>query len=183
MPSVRAASGASTCFPPPALVLTCWSSGGGKSGSVASASGAGSAGVNPSGADGSGAGAAVTGPALVDSSRVDDPGARVVEAGFSSRFTALAALMKSSPSSCKSKKAACLLCYQMQTYSVDFFLTALFTRKACRDVSVAGGGVSPAGGVVPATAMVTAAAADGAAPTSSGSVLGEEVEGLQKGHC
>jgi hypothetical protein len=71
----------------------------------------------------------------------------------------------------------------MQTYSVDFFLTALFTHKACRGVSVAGNGVSPAGGVVPATPMVTAAAADGAAPTSSGSVLGEEVEGLQKGHC
>jgi hypothetical protein len=91
--------------------------------------------------------------------------------------------MKSSLSSCKSKKAACLLCNQMQTYSVDFFLTALFTRKACHDVSVAGGGVSPAGGVVPATAMVTAAVANGPAPSSSGSVLGEEVEGLQKGHC
>jgi hypothetical protein len=71
----------------------------------------------------------------------------------------------------------------MQTYSVDFFLTALFTRRACRGVSTAGDEVSPAGGVVPATAMVTAAVADGAAPTSSGSVLGEEVEGLQKGHC
>jgi hypothetical protein len=71
----------------------------------------------------------------------------------------------------------------MQTYSVDFFSTALFTRKSYRGVSVAGDGVSPAGGVVPATAMVTAAAADGAAPTSSGSVLGEEVEGLQQGHC
>jgi hypothetical protein len=71
----------------------------------------------------------------------------------------------------------------MQTYSVDFFLMALFTRKACRGIFVAGGGVSPASGAVPATATVTAAAADGAAPTSSGSVLGEEVEGLQKGHC
>jgi hypothetical protein len=70
----------------------------------------------------------------------------------------------------------------MQTYSVDFFLMALFTRKACHGVFVAGGGVSPASGVVPATAMVTAAAADGAAPTSSGSVLGDEVEGLQRGH-
>jgi hypothetical protein len=101
VPSVGVASGASTCFPPPAPASTCWSSGGGKSGSVASASGARSARVDPSGADGSGAGAAVTGPALVDSSRVDDPGAWVVEASFSLRFTALAALMKSSLSSCK----------------------------------------------------------------------------------
>jgi hypothetical protein len=67
----------------------------------------------------------------------------------------------------------------MQTYSVDFFLTALFTRKAWRGVSVAGGEVSPAGDVVPATAVGTTVAADGAAPTSLGSVLGEEVEGLQ----
>jgi hypothetical protein len=71
----------------------------------------------------------------------------------------------------------------MQTYSVDFFLMALFTRKACHGVSIAGGGISPAGGVVPVTAMVTAAAADGAVSTSSGSVLGEEVDGLQKGYC
>jgi hypothetical protein len=56
---------------------------------------------------------------------------------------------------------------------------ALFTRKASRGVSVAGGWVSPAGGAVPTMAMVTAVVADGAAPTSSGSVLGEEAEGLQ----
>jgi hypothetical protein len=56
---------------------------------------------------------------------------------------------------------------------------ALFTRKACRGVSVAGGGVSLASGMVPTTAMVTATAADGAAPASLGSVLGKEVEGLQ----
>jgi hypothetical protein len=68
----------------------------------------------------------------------------------------------------------------MQTYSVDFFLMALFTRKACRGISVAGGGVSPANGAVPATAMVTAAVADGAAPSSSGSVREEEAEGLQE---
>jgi hypothetical protein len=61
-------------------------------GSVASASGAGSAGTDPSGADGSGAGAAVTAPALEDSSRVDESGAGVVEAGVSWRSTALAAL-------------------------------------------------------------------------------------------
>jgi hypothetical protein len=144
-----------------------------------STSGASSAGVDPLGADGSGAGTAMTGPTLVDSSRVDDPGAGVVVAGFSWRFTALAALMKSTQSSYKSKKAECLLSNQMQTYSADFFLTALFTHKVCRGVSVAGGGVSPAGGVVPATAMVTAVVADGAASTSSGLILGKEVEGLQ----
>jgi hypothetical protein len=81
------------------------------------------------------------------------------------------------------EKSVRLLCNQMQTYSVDCFLMALFTRKACRGVSVAGGGVSPASGVVPSTAMVTAMAADGAAPASLGSVLGDEVEGLQRGHC
>jgi hypothetical protein len=101
--SVGAASGASTCSPPPAPVSTCWSSGGRKSGSIASALRAGSAGADPSGADGSGAGAAVTGPALVDSSWVEDPGARVVEAGVSWRSTALAALMKSIQSLDKSK--------------------------------------------------------------------------------
>jgi hypothetical protein len=103
VPSVGAASGALASSPPPAPVLTCWSSGGGKSGSVASSSGAGSAGVDPSGADASGDGAAMTGPALADSSRVDDPGAGVVAAGFSWRSAALAALMKSSQSSYKSK--------------------------------------------------------------------------------
>jgi hypothetical protein len=70
-----------------------------------------------------------------------------------------------------------------ETYNVDFFLMALFNRKACRGFSVARGGASPASGVVPATAMVMAMAADGAAPASLGSVLGEEVEGLQTGHC
>jgi hypothetical protein len=77
------------------------------------------------------------------------------------------------------KKSERLLCNQMQTYSVDFFLMALFTRKAYRGVSIAGGGVSPASGAVPATATVTAAVADGAAPSSSGSVREEEAEGLQ----
>jgi hypothetical protein len=97
--------------------------------------------VDPSGADGSGAGAATTGPALEDSARVDDPGVEVVVAGFSWSFTALAALVKSSLLSYKSKKEECLLCNQMQTYSADFFLMAFFTRKARRGVSVAGGGV------------------------------------------
>jgi hypothetical protein len=73
------------------------------------------------------------------------------------------------------------LCNQVQTYSVNFFLMALFTRKACRGISVAGGGVSPANGTVPATAMVTAAVAYGAAPSSSsGSAREEEAEGLQE---
>jgi hypothetical protein len=98
-------------------------------------------GVDPPGADGSGVGVAVVGPAPEDSARVDDPGAEVVVAGFSWSFTALAALMKSSPLSYKSKRAECLLCNQMQTYSVDFFLTAFFTCKARRRVSVAGSGV------------------------------------------
>jgi hypothetical protein len=57
---------------------------------------------------------------------------------------------------------------------------ALFTRKACRGISVAGGGVSPANGAVPATAMVTAAAADRAFSSSSGSARKEEAEGLQE---
>jgi hypothetical protein len=48
-----------------------------------SAPGVGSAGADPSGADGSGADAAVTGPELEDSSRVEDPGVGVVEAGVS----------------------------------------------------------------------------------------------------
>jgi hypothetical protein len=160
VPSVGAASGASTCSPPPALVSTCWSSGGGKSGSVASTSGAGSAGVDPSGADGSGAGATVTGPAPEDSPSIEDPGAGVVEAGASWRSAALAALMKSKSVNTQVEKSECLLCNQRQTYSVDFFLMALFTRKACRGVSVAGGGVSPANGAVPATAMGTAAVAN-----------------------
>jgi hypothetical protein len=73
-------------------------------GSVASAPGVDSAGVDPFGADSSGAGAAVTGPTLVDSSRVDDPGAGVVMASVSWRFTAPVALITSSQSSYMSKK-------------------------------------------------------------------------------
>jgi hypothetical protein len=67
----------------------------------------------------------------------------------------------------------------MQTYSVDFFLMALFTRKACRGISIVDGGFSPASGAVPTTAMVTVVMADGVALASSGSVLEDEVEGLQ----
>jgi hypothetical protein len=180
MPSAGAASGASTSSLPPAPVSTCWSSGGGKSGSVASASGVGSAGVDPSGADSSGAGATATGPAPEDPSWVKDPGAGVVEAGVSWRSAALAALMKSKLVNTQVERSKCLLCNQRQTYSVDFFLMALFTRKACRGISVVGGGVSPANGAVPATAMVTAAVADGATSSSSGSTREEEVEGLQE---
>jgi hypothetical protein len=92
------------------------------------------------GADASGAGAAVAGPAPEDSARVDDSGAEVVVARSSWSCTALAALMMSESLLYKSKKAE-YLCDQMQTYNVDFFLTAFFTRKARRGVSVAGGGV------------------------------------------
>jgi hypothetical protein len=56
------------------------------------------------------------------------------------------------------------------THSMDFFLMAFFTRTALCGVSIGGGGVSPASGAVPTTAMVTFVVADGAAPTSSGSV-------------
>jgi hypothetical protein len=68
------------------------------------------------------------------------------------------------------------LCNQRQTYSIDFFLMAFFTRKAYRDVPVVGGRVSPAKGAVPAAAMVTAAVADGASSPSSGSAREEVVE-------
>jgi hypothetical protein len=60
-----------------------------------SAPGAGSVGADPSRTGDSGVDAAVTGPALADSSRVEDPGAGVVEAGISWRSVALAALTKS----------------------------------------------------------------------------------------
>jgi hypothetical protein len=109
---------------------TCRSSGGGRSGSVASAPEAGSAGTDPSGADGSGADAAVTGPAIDDSSRVEDPGAGVVEAGVSWRSAALAALMKSKLVNTQVERSKYLLCNQRQTYSTDFFLIALFIRTA-----------------------------------------------------
>jgi hypothetical protein len=67
-------------------------------------------GVDPPGVDGSGAGAAVAGSAPEDSTRVIDPGAKVVVAGFSWSCTALATLMMSSSLLCKSKRAECLLC-------------------------------------------------------------------------
>jgi hypothetical protein len=179
-PSVGAATGASTCSAPLAPSPPSWSSGGGKSGSIASTSGASSAGVGPSGADGSRAGTATIGPVLLDSPWAADPGAGVVEAGFSWRSVALAALAKSKSVNIQVENSKHLLCNKRQTYSVDFFLMALFTRKACRGVSVAGDGVSPANGTVPAMAMVTAAAADGAVSSSSGSVREEEAEGLQE---
>jgi hypothetical protein len=72
------------------------------------------------------------------------------------------------------------LCNQRQTYSIDFFLMALFIRTACHGVAVAGGGASSANGAVPATAMVTAAAADGVVSSFSGSAREEEPEGLQE---
>jgi hypothetical protein len=57
---------------------------------------------------------------------------------------------------------------------------ALFICTACRGVSVAGGGVSPANGAVPAMAMVTDAAADGVVSSFLGSTREEEAEGLQE---
>jgi hypothetical protein len=119
-------------------------------------------------------------PALEDSSRVADPGAGVVEAGVSWRSAALAALTKSKSVSAQVKRSKYLLCNQRQTYSIDFFLMALFIRTACRGISVVGGGVSPANGAVPATAMVTAAVADGVVSSFSGSAREEEAEGLQE---
>jgi hypothetical protein len=146
MPSAGAASGASTCSSPPAPALACCGSGGGRSGSVASASGAASWGVGSSWAAGT--------------------GARVVAAGFGLSFTTLADLMKLSQLSYKSKRAECLLCNKMQTYNIDFFMTAFFTRIARRGVLVADGWVTPANGAVPATAMVTVTAAAGSVPIS-----------------
>jgi hypothetical protein len=70
----------------------------------------------------------------------------------------------------------------MQTYSVDFFMTAFFTRIARRGVLVIGGGVTPAGGAVPATAMVTAAEAVGSVSISWHPGRGGEAGGLQTGN-
>jgi hypothetical protein len=94
VPSAGAASGDSTCSSPPALASPCWSSRGGKSGSVASASGAGSAGVDSPEADGSGAGVARAGSVGVDSLGADGSGAGVVVAGFDLGGAALADLTK-----------------------------------------------------------------------------------------
>jgi hypothetical protein len=124
-----------------------------------SAPGAGSLSTDSPGADGSGAGAAV--------------------AGFDLRGAALADVMKQIQLSYKSKRAECLLCNKMQTYSVDFFMAAFFTRIACHGVLIAGGGVTPADGAVPATAMVTVAAVAGSVPISWSLGLGGEAGGLQ----
>jgi hypothetical protein len=67
----------------------------------------------------------------------------------------------------------------MQNYSVDFFMTAFFTRIARRGVLIASGGVTPADGAVPATAMVIVAEAVGSVPTSWSLGLGGEAGGLQ----
>jgi hypothetical protein len=87
-------------------------------------------------------------------------------AGFDLRGAALADLIKQIQLSYKSKRAEYLLCNKMQTYSIDLFMTAFFTRIAHRGVLVAGGGVTPADGAVPATAMVTVAGATGSIPIS-----------------
>jgi hypothetical protein len=178
--SAGAASGALTCSPPPAPMSPRWSSGGGKSGSFAPASGAGSAGADLAGAGNSGAGAAVTGPAPEDPSWAEDPGAGVVEAGVSWRSTVLTALMQLKSDNTQVQRSENLLCNQRQTYSVDYFLMALFNRTARRGFSVAGGEVSLANGAVPATAMVTVATADGAVSSSSGSAQEEEAEDYRR---
>jgi hypothetical protein len=121
----------------------------------------------------------MTSPTPEDPSWVEDPGAGVVKVGVNWRSAALAALTKSKSDNTQVERSKYLLCSQRQTYSIDFFLMALFTRKACRGVPVAGGGVSPAIGTVPASAMVTAAAADGNV-SSSGSAREEEAEGLEE---
>jgi hypothetical protein len=72
----------------------------------------------------------VTGPALEDSSRVEDPGARVVEAGVIWRSTALAALTKSKSVNTQVERSKYLLWNQRPTYSIDFFLMALFILTA-----------------------------------------------------
>jgi hypothetical protein len=82
-------------------------------------------------------------------------------------FMALADLMK--PSQLyhyKSKRAECSLRNKMQTYSVDFFMTAFFTRIAHRGVLVAGCGVTPVDGAVAATTMVTVPEAAGSVSIS-----------------
>jgi hypothetical protein len=70
----------------------------------------------------------------------------------------------------------------VQTYNVDFFMTALFTRIAHRGVLVVGGGVTPASGAEPATAMVTAAEAVGFFSISGRPGRGGEGGGLQTGN-
>jgi hypothetical protein len=105
VPSVGAASGTSTCSPPPTSTLSCRSSGGGKSGSVASASGASSVGTGSPGADGSEAAAAGAGSAPEGLVRVDDSGAAVAAFGSSWSCTTLAALMMSKPLFYKPKRA------------------------------------------------------------------------------
>jgi hypothetical protein len=122
----------------------------------------------------------MTGPTLEDSSRVEDPGAGVVEADVSWRSVALAALPKLTSVNTQVERSKYSLCNQRQTYSIDFFLMALFIRTACCGVSVAGSGASPANGAVPATAIVTVAAAAGVVSSFSGLAREEEAEGLQE---
>jgi hypothetical protein len=67
----------------------------------------------------------------------------------------------------------------MQTYNIDFFMTAFFTRIARRAVLVAGSGVTPADGAVSTTAMVTVTKAAGSVPISWSLGLDGEAGGLQ----
>jgi hypothetical protein len=105
VPSVGAAAGDLTCSSPPALASLCWSSGGGKSGSVAYVSGAGSVGDDSNGAAGSRAGAAVAGSAGADPPGADGSGAGAAMASVSLSLTALADLIKMGQLPYKSKRA------------------------------------------------------------------------------
>jgi hypothetical protein len=178
VPSVGAAPGASTCSPPPASASSCRSSGGGKSGSVASASGASSVGTGSPGADGSEAAAAGPGSAPAGSARVAGSGAVVAAPRSIWSCTALAALTISNTllskwASARSSSG------RTETHSVDFFLAAFFTRQARRGVPVAGGEAWSADWGVPATAIVAAATAEGPVSSLSGSVPGGRAGRLQ----
>jgi hypothetical protein len=95
---------------------------------------------------------------------------------------ALADLIKQIQLSYESKRAEYLRCNKMQTYNIDFFMTAFFTRIARHGVLFAGGRVTPADGAVPAMAMVTVAEATGSVPISWSMGLGGEAGGLQTGN-
>jgi hypothetical protein len=178
VPSVGAASGASTCSPPPASASSCRSSGGDKSGSVAAASGASSVGAGSPGADGSEAATDGAGSSPEGSARVAGSGATVAAPGSIWSCTALAALM--TPKTLLSKWArARSSSDRRKTHNVDFFLAAFFTRQARRGTPGAGGEAWSADGGAPTTAIVTAVTADGPVSILSGSVPGSRTGRLQ----
>jgi hypothetical protein len=129
VPSVGAASGVTTCSPPPGPAPSCRGSGGGKSGSAVSASGATSVGAGPPGAEGSEAAAVRAGSALEGSAQVAGSGATVAAPGSIWSCIALAALMISKTLLPKWARAGSSS-DRRKTHSVDFFLAAFFTRQA-----------------------------------------------------